>query len=281
MPELPEVETVMRGIEPVLRGARIGVAETHAPALRRPLSPAFAQILTGSVVTDLRRRAKYILVDTDRGNSLLIHLGMSGKITIRKGLEAPDRIKHDHVRWRFDLPDGGSNWVTFNDARRFGVCDLLETKDLADHPMIKGLGPEPLDHAFTADVLSDRLKGKNTPIKAALLDQSIVAGLGNIYVAEALFRAKISPRRLARTVVGARAARLVPAIKEVLAAAIKSGGSTLRDYVRSDGGLGYFQHQFDVYDQADKPCKRESCDGVVKRIVQSNRSTYYCPVCQR
>ena len=280
MPELPEVETVKCGIAPVMNGARIGVAEAHIPALRRPIRDDFAQRLTGAWVTNVRRRAKYILIDTDREISLLVHLGMSGKMTIKEGAEAPDRIKHDHIRWRFDQKRK-SHWITFNDARRFGVCDLVETSDLAHHPMLRDLGPEPLDDDFTADILDARLAGKSTPIKSALLDQRIVAGLGNIYVAEALFRSGISPKRLAKSVPGKRSARLVPAIKDVLREAIESGGSTLRDYVRSDGGLGYFQHRFSVYDREGQPCQKPACSGVVKRIVQANRSTFFCRVCQR
>ena len=281
MPELPEVETVMQGIAPHMTNAVIARAETHIPALRRPIAKDFAQRLMGARVTKVWRRAKYILATTSREDALLIHLGMSGKMTLSPGNEAPVRVKHDHIRWRFDHPENGPCWITFNDARRFGVCDLMTDETVSNHPMIASLGPEPLDDRFTAEVLINRLGDKKAPMKAVLLDQQIVAGLGNIYVAEALWRAKISPRRLAKSLGLKRAKRLVPAIKEVLSAAIASGGSTLRDYVRSDGGLGYFQHHFDVYDREGKPCNRTDCRDTVKRIVQSNRSTYYCPTCQR
>lgn len=281
MPELPEVETVMRGIEPTMTGATIARAESHIPALRRPIVQDFGQRLTGSRIVRVWRRAKYILATTSRGDALLLHLGMSGKITISPGSAPPERQKHDHIRWRFDHPDSGPAWISFNDARRFGVCDLVPADAIQHHPMIASLGPEPLGDDFTAQSLLATLVGKKAPMKAALLDQRVVAGLGNIYVAEALWRAGISPKRQAGTLGPKRLERLVVAIKDVLAAAIESGGSTLRDYVRSDGGLGYFQHQFDVYDQAGKPCNRQGCKGVIKRIVQSNRSTYYCPTCQR
>jgi formamidopyrimidine-DNA glycosylase len=239
----------------------------------------------------LRRRAKYLLLDLDSKESLIVHLGMSGRLTIH-GFDAPLRPgrfhnktpedgsgngKHDHVV--FETDEGTR--IVYTDHRRFGLMTLVDTDALEEDALFKGLGPEPLNNAFTPAVLSAALKGKKTPIKAALLDQRVVAGLGNIYVCEALFRARISPKRLARSVVGVRAGDLVPAIKAVLKDAIAAGGSSLRDYARADGELGYFQHRFAVYDREGKPCPAKACTGTIKRIVQSGRSTFYCPSCQR
>jgi formamidopyrimidine-DNA glycosylase len=277
MPELPEVETVCRGLRPALVGKRIARVRVMRPDLRWPLPEGLGQALTGRRVEAIDRRAKYILARLDDGNLLLAHLGMTGSMRVRPVDPARALLPHDHVVLETD--DGIS--ITFHDPRRFGMIDLVAAGQMANHKLLSGLGPEPLDATFTASVLSVALAGKRTPIKAALLDQSVVAGLGNIYVCEALYRARIAPRRLAQTVAGARAARLVPAIKTVLEAAIESGGSTLRDYVQADGGLGYFQHRFDVYDREGQGCQRCGAAHEVKRIVQSGRSTFYCGNCQR
>jgi formamidopyrimidine-DNA glycosylase len=299
MPELPEVETVMRGLAAVLDGRRIVHAATTRPDMRWPFPDRLAERLTGARVTGFRRRGKYILARLDTGESLLIHLGMSGRLVARpkEGPRVPwmgptgrfsDARGHNmppeaHEHLVMETEDGTR--VGFVDPRRFGCVDLMPTVAEDTHKLLRDLGPEPLDDAFTPAVLSAALAGKRTPMKAALLDQSVVAGLGNIYVAEALFRAGISPKREARTVPGARAARLVPAIKAVLAEAIGAGGSSLRDYVRADGELGRFQDRFAVYDREGQPCPL--CPGLgagcagVKRIVQSGRSTFYCPRTQR
>jgi formamidopyrimidine-DNA glycosylase len=281
MPELPEVETVRRGLLPVLEGAVIARAEVNRPDLRWPLPAGMAARLTGARVTALRRRSKYILADLSTGETLLLHLGMSGRILVSGGHlgtfhhahAAPE--KHDHVV----LHTGAGVRITFNDARRFGAMDLMATQAEAAHPLLAGLGPEPLGNSFSEAYLAGRLAGKRTPVKAALLDQRIVAGLGNIYVSEALFRARISPRRLAGNLGPARIARLVPVIREVLGEAIAAGGSSLRDYRHTDGELGYFQHRFRVYDREGQPCP--VCGTAVSRIVQSGRSTFFCPSCQR
>ena len=277
MPELPEVETVCRGLAEALEGHRFARIELRRSDLRWPLPDDFAERLQGRKVQRVRRRAKYILMDTDGADVMLAHLGMSGKMLV----EAPGRTQpplgpHDHVIF---TTDHGIR-IAFNDVRRFGMLDLCAADALDRHPLLEGLGPEPLGNDFSAPVLSTRLAGKRTPIKAALLDQRVVAGLGNIYVSEALFRARISPRRLANTVAGARAERLVPAIKMVLQEAIAAGGSSLRDYVQASGELGCFQHSFDVYDREGQPC--QNCNrNSVRRIVQSGRSSFYCPTCQR
>ena len=275
MPELPEVETVMRGLETVLKDRRLDRVIVRRDGMRFPFPPDLGQRLTGRTVTELSRRAKYMMVTLDDGTVAIIHLGMSGRMAVDKTGAAPG--PHDHVIFQTD--DGTE--VRFNDPRRFGMLDLTTESDLPHHRLIKDIGPEPLDDAFTAEVLSSSLKGRKTSIKAALLDQKIVAGLGNIYVCEALFRAGISPKRSAHTVAGKRAARLVPAIKDVLTEAIAKGGSTLRDHMHPDGQLGYFQHAFQVYGREGEPCFCGRPGVLVKRIVQSNRSTFYCPACQR
>lgn len=283
MPELPEVETVMRGLARRMPGRRLARVQLFRPDLRWPMPADMGQRLTGRTVVALTRRAKYILVELDDGQRLLLHLGMSGRMLILD--DAADRFvpqTHDHVV--FTLDDG--TVVAFNDPRRFGMVDLIDAgADPADHRLLAGLGIEPLSDGFDADYLTARLAGRFTPIKAALLDQKIVAGLGNIYVCEALYRARISPKRLAASVAGARAVRLVPAIKDVLARAIDAGGSSLRDYVQATGELGYFQHNWAVYDRAGGRCPDCTCDpaktGGVRRLVQSGRSTFYCPTRQR
>jgi formamidopyrimidine-DNA glycosylase len=279
MPELPEVETVMRGLQSRLEGRILRRAVARRPDMRWPLPPGLAATLTGARVAGFRRRAKYILMRLDSGWSVLIHLGMSGRMVVEP-MGRNDITLHEHIELETD--DG---WrVGFVDPRRFGSVDLIETEREDQHRLLAGLGPEPLEDAFSVAVLDAALAGKKTPIKAALLDQKIVAGLGNIYVCEALFRAAVSPLRLAASVPGARSKRLVPAIKQTLTEAIAAGGSSLRDYVQTNGELGYFQHAWKVYGREGEPCPAcpgaPSCQGV-QRITQSGRSTFYCARTQR
>jgi formamidopyrimidine-DNA glycosylase len=284
MPELPEVETVRRGLLPVMEGRRIERAEVRRPDLRWPFPPGMAERLTGARVTGIGRRSKYLLLELDTDETLLVHLGMSGRMLVGGRVlgefhhevgAAPG--PHDHVL--LDM-EGGVR-VTFNDARRFGVMDLWPSRAIAEHRLLREIGPEPLGNEFSAETLARAFRGKAAPVKAALLDQTVVAGLGNIYVSEALARAGIHPARAAGRISAARLERLVPAIREVLHEAIEAGGSTLRDHRQADGELGYFQHSFRAYDRAGQPCLTEGCAGTVRRIVQSGRSTYYCPACQR
>jgi formamidopyrimidine-DNA glycosylase len=279
MPELPEVETVMRGLRQRLEGRVIVRATAHRPDLRWPLPENLQHRLTGARITSFRRRGKYILMRLAGGDSVLLHLGMSGRIMLTP-LRPNMPTLHEHLVLETD-----EGWrLGFVDPRRFGSVDLVPTPEEERHRLLAGLGPEPLDPAFTAAQLSAALAGKRTPIKAALLDQKVVAGLGNIYVCEALFRARLSPLRSAHTVPGARAGRLVPAIKETLQDAIAAGGSSLRDYVQPDGELGYFQHAWKVYGRESEACERcpgrPACAGI-RRIAQSGRSTFYCPRTQR
>lgn len=280
MPELPEVETVCRGLAPVLEGHRLMRVIARRPDLRFPLPDGFGQRLTGRMVEKVSRRAKYILVHLDDGSILIWHLGMSGRVLIYKGTHlsgVPPEQPHDHVIFETD----SNAIVRFNDARRFGFMDLTDEGHINSHPMIARLGPEPLSPDFDAATLSACLIGKKTPIKSALLDQRIVAGLGNIYVSECLFRSGISPRRSAHTVPGKRAERLVMAIKDVLTKAIAAGGSSLKDHRQTNGELGYFQHHFAVYGKMGVACPNKGCEGKIRQIVQSGRSTFYCPRCQR
>ncbi len=283
MPELPEVETVRCGLMPAMVGQVITRADVNRPDLRWPFPARMAERLTGQDVLNLRRRSKYILADLGSGETLLIHLGMSGRMLISGDPlgqflhEHPAPAKHDHVV--LHMANGAR--ITFNDPRRFGAMDLLETARAEAHPLLARIGPEPLGNTFHEAHLIAALKGRNMPIKAALLDQRIVAGLGNIYVCEVLYRARISPLRRAGRISGARVARLVPVIREVLSEAIEAGGSSLRDYRQADGELGYFQHRFDVYGREGTPCRTPGCPGQIRRIVQSGRSTFYCPRCQR
>ncbi len=277
MPELPEVETVVRGLRPHLEGATLARVETRRPDLRIPFPKGFARRLTGRRVTSLVRRAKYMLATLDDGTQVLMHLGMSGRMVLHAD-DPPPPGKHDHVVF---VTDAGTH-VVFTDPRRFGLMTLIEPGTADRHPLLRDLGPEPLGNAFSGPVLAARLRGKRTPIKAALLDQRVVAGLGNIYVCEALYYAGISPRRQAHSVGPQRAERLVASIRRVLQAAIDAGGSSLRDYVASDGELGYFQHQFAVYDREGQPCPGcDGCGGGVRRIVQAGRSTFFCSHRQR
>ncbi|MES2665490.1 MAG: bifunctional DNA-formamidopyrimidine glycosylase/DNA-(apurinic or apyrimidinic site) lyase [Pseudomonadota bacterium] len=283
MPELPEVETVRRGLLPVMEGRLIRHAAVNRPDLRWPFPVGMAERLTGARVLGLRRRSKYILADLSSGESLLIHLGMSGRMLI-SGAQIgdfhhahPAPQKHDHVV--LDM-EGGSR-VTFNDARRFGAMDMMATARADGHMLLAGLGPEPLGNEFSESYLVGRLKGRNTPIKSALLDQGVVAGLGNIYVCETLYRAGISPLRKAGDLTAAQVAGLVPIIRAVLDEAIEAGGSSLRDYRQADGELGYFQHRFAVYGREGEPCLTPGCGSVIARTVQSGRSSFHCPTCQR
>ncbi|WP_170327776.1 bifunctional DNA-formamidopyrimidine glycosylase/DNA-(apurinic or apyrimidinic site) lyase [Ruegeria arenilitoris] len=283
MPELPEVETVRRGLTPAMEGVVIERADVNRPDLRWPFPDRMAERLTGQRVDRLRRRSKYILADLSSGETLLIHLGMSGRMTVSGDPlgqfvhEHPMPEKHDHVV--FHMANGAR--VTFNDPRRFGAMDLLPTATAEAHKLLSVLGPEPLGNDFHEQHLIEAFRGKNTPVKSALLDQGIVAGLGNIYVCEALYRAGVSPRRKAGQISAARVAALVPIIRQVLQDAIEAGGSSLRDFRQADGELGYFQHSFDVYGREGEPCRTEGCDAVVKRITQSGRSSFYCAQCQR
>jgi formamidopyrimidine-DNA glycosylase len=294
MPELPEVETVRRGLEPAMQDARLVKVEVRRGDLRWPLPKDFVQRLQGKTVTGVGRRAKYLLVDVSSGDVLIMHLGMSGSFHVfRKaggakalGRYYHERAKHaahDHVV--FYMSSGAI--VTFNDPRRFGSMKIVARTALEAEPLLRALGPEPLGNAFDAAMLARACKGKKTSLKTALLDQRVVAGLGNIYVCEALHRARLSPKRMASTVAtktGApneRAERLVEAIKAVLNDAIKDGGSSLRDHKLTDGEIGMFQHHFRVYGREGEKCRTAGCSGTVKRIVQNGRSTFYCPACQK
>lgn len=281
MPELPEVETVRRGLAGRLEGRRIRYVQQRRPDLRWPLPPELSARLEGRGVVTVTRRAKYLLITLDDGMVVIGHLGMSGRMVLTRITDAPPPGPHDHII--FDTDDG---WrITFNDPRRFGMIDLVSSNALHSHKLLAGLGPEPLDESFTPETLTETLARRHTPIKSALLDQKVVAGLGNIYVCEALFEAGISPRRLAASVAGKRCLRLVPAIKDVLTRAIAAGGSSLRDYVQASGELGYFQHAWAVYGREGDRCRTCDCDpahtGGVHRMVQSGRSTFYCPRRQR
>ncbi|MPY71575.1 MAG: bifunctional DNA-formamidopyrimidine glycosylase/DNA-(apurinic or apyrimidinic site) lyase [Alphaproteobacteria bacterium] len=279
MPELPEVETVRRGLAAVMAGRTLSRVEVRRGDLRRPLPADFAARLEGRAVVAIDRRAKYLLFRLDDGGVLLAHLGMSGRMVVSpRGANAPvEEARHEHIV--FFTGDGAR--IGFSDPRRFGLMDLTTVAALEDHPLLRHLGPEPLDAAFDGAALGVRLAGKRTPIKAALLDQRVVAGLGNIYVCEALHVAGLSPRRSALTVQGLRADRLATAIHGVLDDAIAAGGSSLRDYVTATGGLGYFQFSWRVYGREGDPCRDEGCGGTVSRLVQSGRSTFYCSRCQR
>lgn len=294
MPELPEVETVRRGLEPVMAGHTISTVEQRRPDLRFPFAADFVARLTGQGITRLDRRAKYLLCHLQSGDVLIMHLGMSGRFTIRPAgsnamqpgeflHDAGNSSKHDHVV--FAMSSGAV--ITYNDPRRFGFMLLTKEDELDSHKMMRGLGVEPLGDALSVEYLAQRCAGKKTSLKAALLDQRIVAGLGNIYVCEALYRAGLSPKRAASSLAGradkpgVRAIALVPQIKAVLEDAIRAGGSTLRDYHAPEGDLGYFQHSFAVYGREGLECQREDCGGTIRRIVQGGRSTFYCPVCQR
>jgi formamidopyrimidine-DNA glycosylase len=294
MPELPEVETVRRGLEPAMRGARIVNVEQRRRDLRFPFPEGFSERLRGRTIVSLGRRAKYLLLDLDDGMTLLMHLGMSGSFRVEGDEceattpgafhhERSGAAAHDHVVFHLS-----NNYrITYNDPRRFGFMDLVARAKLADHPALKGLGLEPLGNELSGESLAGLLKGRKAPLKAALLDQRLIAGLGNIYVCESLNMARLSPKRAAGTLVRKNslptpaASRLAEDIRNVLAQAIEAGGSSLRDHKLTDGSLGYFQHHFRVYDRAGEPCPTPGCGGLVKRIVQSGRSTFFCPKCQK
>jgi formamidopyrimidine-DNA glycosylase len=293
MPELPEVETVRRGLQPAMEGARIDRLELRRGDLRFPFQGDFAQRLQGRVITSLGRRAKYLLADLDSGDVLLMHLGMSGSFRVVSDDQnvmpgafhhpRSDERAHDHVV--FHMSSGPS--VIYNDPRRFGFMKIFARSEAEQEPFIKDIGPEPLGNEFDAAMLAEACRNKKTSLKAALLDQTVVAGLGNIYVCEALFRSHLSPRRLAATLSTKkgepteRAVHLVDAIHDVLNLAIKAGGSSLRDHRQTSGELGYFQHSFQVYDREGEPCKTDGCSRIVKRFVQNGRSTFWCPKCQK
>jgi formamidopyrimidine-DNA glycosylase len=290
MPELPEVETVRRGLQPVMEGSKILSAEARRKDLRFPFQKDFVARLKGQTVTGLGRRAKYLMADLGSGDVLLMHLGMSGSFRIQKkeDAEMPGQFHHprgkngahDHVV--FHMSSGAA--IIFNDPRRFGYMKIIARNELDEEPLLRGLGPEPLGNEFDAAMLATSCEGKATTLKAALLDQRVVAGLGNIYVCEALYRAHLSPKRQAKTLADRQggptdhAKRLVDAIHTVLNQAIKAGGSSLRDHRQTDGELGYFQHHFLVYDREGQKC---GCGGVVKRFTQNGRSTFWCPKCQK
>lgn len=293
MPELPEVETVRRGLVPVLEGARFVKVEARRGDLRWPLPKDFVARLEGQTVTGLGRRAKYLLADLSSGEVLLMHLGMSGSFRVSKAGDeaAPGNFHHERSRLAahdhivFHMSNGGI--ATFNDPRRFGCMKIFPRAGIDEEPLLRSLGPEPLGNEFSAAMLAQACRGRKINLKAALSDQRIVAGLGNIYVCEALHRAHLSPTRKASTLsarngeANARAEHLTQAIRDVLADAIKAGGSSLRDHRQTDGELGYFQHSFRVYDREGAPCPTRGCKGTIRRVVQSGRSTFFCPVCQK
>lgn len=283
MPELPEVETVLRGISPILEGNQIDYAQVNRPDLRRPFPNNLAKRLKNRKINFLHRRSKYILIDLSGGETLIMHLGMSGRIMISQKVAGTfhhntnHSQKHDH----FVLHLKDNHQLTFNDPRRFGVIDLLRTENLELSGMLSQIGPEPLSNSFNEAYFVSTLRLKKTNIKSALLDQRVVAGLGNIYVCEALFRAGISPKRQALRISHKKLGSLVPIIKEILLEAISSGGSSLRDFRNASGDLGYFQHSFDVYGREDQDCYNPECDSKIKRITQAGRSSFYCSNCQR
>ena len=274
MPELPEVETVRQGLEPNILGREIARAESYSPKLRLPIPENFSEILSGRTIDVLSRRAKYILIGLGDLTALL-HLGMSGQVLITWD-ETP-RQKHDH--FRLYIKDGPV--ITYRDPRRFGLITFCPTCDLESHRLLAAIGPEPLSNHFNGQALRESLQNKTVSIKAALLDQRVVAGVGNIYASEALYRAGINPKRKAGSLSLPRCERLASEVRNVLGDALKSGGSSLKDYVRVDGELGYFQHSFQVYDREGQPCQSSGCSGTINRFVQNQRSTFYCPKCQR
>ena len=296
MPELPEVETVRRGLAPSMEGAVIGRLETRRADLRFPFPEAFAERVAGRRIAGLGRRAKYLLIDLDDGMTIIAHLGMSGSFRIEEGRleEMPGQFhharskdeKHDHVLFHLER-DGLGVRVIYNDPRRFGFMHLWPRADLDLYPAFAGLGPEPTGNTLDAASLAARFEGRAAPLKAVLLDQTVIAGLGNIYVCEALWRAGLSPQRKAGTLVtkaGKPSASLIlltDSIRAVIADAIAAGGSSLRDHIQTDGSLGYFQHSFSVYDREGEACRREGCSGIISRIVQSGRSSFFCALCQK
>lgn len=277
MPELPEVETVMRGLSPVLENTRIADARAYVPKLRVDIPADFSERLNGNLITRLTRRSKYVLIECEDGLVAILHLGMSGRINIHgANSDHPPRARHDHITLLTEKGD----LVVFNDTRRFGLLVFSSVSEIDQHALIKDIGPEPLGNGFNSDHLAKGLEKRKSPIKNSLLDQKLVAGLGNIYVCEALWRAGIAPTRLATTLTKSEIEALVPIIRTILEEAIAAGGSTLKDYAQVSGELGYFQHRFSAYGQEGEPCSAKGCRATIKRIVQSNRSTFYCPNCQ-
>jgi formamidopyrimidine-DNA glycosylase len=287
MPELPEVETVRQGLRPVLEGARILHVVQRRPDLRFPLPERFAERLTGARVEALNRRAKYLLAELSTGETWITHLGMTGRFTIGTSVPgafehtAPTDEKHEHLAFETLTANGAHARIGFCDARRFGYMGLIPTTELDSHPWFAGLGPEPLGNSFNAAHLAEAFAGKVQNIKVSLLDQRVVAGLGNIYVCEALWRAGVSPLKPAGKVKRDALERLVGVVRDVLSEAIEAGGSTLRDFATPDGDLGYFQHRFQAYGREGEPCLKPGCGGTIERIVQSGRSTFWCPKHQR
>ncbi len=298
MPELPEVETVRRGLAPVMEGATVSRLELRRRDLRFPFPDQFAENVEGQEIVSVGRRAKYLLVDLANGQVIIMHLGMSGSYRIEEDAhgditpgtfhhEKTRLSAHDHVTFHLVKPSGQTARVIYNDPRRFGFMLMCRRTELADHPTFKGMGVEPVGNALTPEILATAMAGKATPLKSALLDQRVIAGLGNIYVCEALWRSHISPKRKAGSLVkksGNPTDRLIVLeshIRDVIADAIKAGGSSLRDHAQTDGSLGYFQHSFAAYDREGEPCRHDECGKPIKRIVQSGRSTFYCPSCQR
>lgn len=293
MPELPEVETVRRGLAPVMEGATVERLQVNRPDLRFPFPDNFAALVEGQRIISLGRRSKYLLVDLQDAGVIIMHLGMSGSFRTVDG-QAPGNFHHergkleahDHVIFHLRLADGKQAKVIYNDPRRFGFMLMTSRAELHQHKLIRDLGVEPVGNQLNADLLAEHFAGKTAPLKAALLDQKVIAGLGNIYVCEALWRSGLSPKRKARTLVlksgkpTQRLKILVDHIREVIRDAIAAGGSSLRDYTQTDGSLGYFQHSFAAYDQEGNPCQKPDCSGTIKRITQSGRSTFYCSRCQ-
>lgn len=288
MPELPEVETVRRGLAPTLNGALIGRVEARRPDLRFPFPDGFTRRIAGARVQSLDRRGKFLFAPLSTGDALIMHLGMTGRFTVtdtnsrRPGQSVSDDDtdpRHDHVVFHLKTGAGEDALITYNDPRRFGFMDLVSYAEIEKSSHFKGMGPEPLSGAFTSDMFNAVLRGRSTPIKSALLDQHLVAGIGNIYACEALFRARISPKRRAASVAGRRGDRLHGAIIAVLSEAIEAGGSTLRDFAGADGALGYFQHRFDVYGREGEACT--ACAAPVRKLTQAGRSTFFCGRCQR
>jgi formamidopyrimidine-DNA glycosylase len=279
MPELPEVETVRKGLEPAMTGKKLADIKVHRADLRVPF-PADLERLKGKTVSRLARRAKYLLIHF-KDDILVIHLGMSGQMIVEHDMKSYELKKHDHMV----ITMTGGTGVVFNDPRRFGMAILVKEEDLAEHPSFKALGPEPLSNSFNGPVLHDTIKAKNTPVKSALLDQRVVAGIGNIYACEALFEARIDPRKKASVLTAVKCEDLAKALKSVLTRAIAAGGSSLKDYRQADGSLGYFQHSFLVYDKEGEACPRCPANGkkkhTIHRITQAGRSTFYCPGCQK
>jgi formamidopyrimidine-DNA glycosylase len=297
VPELPEVETVKRGLAPSMEGKSVSRLELRRADLRFPFPDDFADRVAGRTILSLSRRAKYLLIDLDNGFSIVSHLGMSGSYRIEQGgdadvpgqfhMERSRNEAHDHVIFHLAGADGESLRVIYNDPRRFGFMDMVERREMDLHPSFKGLGPEPVGNALSAAYLAIRFQGKAQPLKSTLLDQKVIAGLGNIYVCEALWRAHLSPQTPSGALVTAKGEPttslelLTEAIGTVIHEAIAAGGSSLRDHIQADGSLGYFQHSFNVYDREGEPCRTPGCTGTVERMTQAGRSTFYCPTCQR